>query len=229
MRKLFIVAVLANLCFNVLYANDYENAWTAINRKDIRSAKEYLSKAKNNPSTALDAYLTELFLQTYSGKEQSIPGLTDKIIQHSDKNAYLYSLWFNGAVLGQYGKKKEYQLNFLNKIINDESFNGSIRSAAHYVKALHYVYANEYAKAKNEWAAMKAVEDWQLTGPFENLSGSGFNNNYGVLTGVDAAARFKGMNNIEVAWFTPSRTNREGCLRIIICQKVRLLFMHKLS
>jgi transglutaminase-like putative cysteine protease/predicted Zn-dependent protease len=210
MIKTLTAAFFGIFFFLVSNATDYEDAWTAINKKNFQQAKQLLQKATQDPATALDAYLTLTLLQTYQGKEDNIQGMLDKISENPGKNAYIYSLWFNGSVLGQYSKKQPYQLNLINRIISDNSFNGSIQTAVHYVKAMHHVFSNDYTKARLEWASMGTIQDWQLTGPFENLSGSGFNTTYGPATSPNAAAKFTGINNIEISWFTPAKLNREG-------------------
>jgi len=196
-------------CFT-LYAGDYDDAWTAIRNKKFSEAKALLAKAIKNPATATDAYMTLLYLQTYQGNESEIPGLADQIYKTEGKDAYLYASWFNGSVLGQYSKKKPYHLNLLNKIISDDSFNGSLQAAAHYVKGMHFLLSHDYDKSKQEYALMGAIQDWQLTGPFENLSGSGFNMEHGPLSNAGANAKFVATDNVEVNWFTPLRMNKEG-------------------
>ncbi len=210
MRKNLTAAFLGTLLFFVSRATDYENAWAAIHKKNFSQAKLLLQKAAKNQATALDAQLTLTLQQTYQGREDEVPGLLEAVSKSPGKNAYLYSLWFNGSVLGQYSKKKPHQLNLINKIITDASFNNSVQAAAHYVKAMHYVFSNEHERAKQEWASMNAIQDWQLTGPFENLSGSGFNKDYGPLHSPSASAKFSGMNGIDVSWFTPTHLNKEG-------------------
>jgi len=209
MKKTIAAALLTLICI-FCYANDYENAWKAIQAKDFKEAKSLLMKATKNPATALDAYMTLLYIRTYEGNESEIPGLVDELLKHEGRDAYLFATWFNGSILGQYGKKEPHQLNLLNKILSSGSFNGSLQSAAHYVKAMHHLYSHDYSKAKQEWALTGAIQDWQLTGPFENLSGSGFNSEFGPLKSPGPNAKFKAANNVDVQWFTPLRLNREG-------------------
>lgn len=210
MFKPLTACILALFAATLCYANDYDDAWAAIRKKDFKTAETLLTQATKNPSTALDAYLTLDFLHTYRNGEDEIKGLTDKIAESPDKSAYLYALWFNGSIVGQYGKKKEYQMDLINKIINDPSYNGTMQAAAHYVKSLHYIHSNDMNKTRQEWSAVGSVMDWQLTGPFENLSGSGFINQYGPLGNPAADASFKGLNNISVSWFAPSHLDKEG-------------------
>jgi len=42
---------------NQLFANDYEDAWKALDHNDRKKARELLLKAMNDPHTAVDAYL----------------------------------------------------------------------------------------------------------------------------------------------------------------------------
>jgi tetratricopeptide (TPR) repeat protein/transglutaminase-like putative cysteine protease len=192
--------------------NDYNELWDAINHNDRAKAKAILQKAKANNATAFEAYVTEIFLKAFENQENNIDGLISQL-QKMDKgkNAYLFALWFKGALLGSYGKKTQpHQIDLINKILTDNTFNGSIQAATHYMRSLHYVFSNEHAKARPEWDAMGAIPNWQLVGPFENLSGTGFQSSYGPETTPGAEAKFKGINNVEVHWFTPTKMNSEG-------------------
>jgi len=210
MMKQLLSALLCTLLVFFSFANDYEAAWKAIEKKNFREAEALLLKASKVEATALDAQLTLLYLNTYRGREDAMEELTEKLLSSPDRNAYLFSLWFNGSILGEYQKKRPHQWQLLNKILTDKRFNGSIQTAAKYVKAMHFVFANNYAKARQEWQSMGSIQDWQLVGPFENISGSGFNaHDAAVLAKADGGS-FKGINNIDISWFTPLRMNREG-------------------
>lgn len=205
-----ISAVVTLLFWSFTYANNYDDAWTAIRNKNFTEAKALLQEAIKNPATATDAYVTLLYLQTYQGNENEISGFDEQLLKNQGSNAYLYATWFNGSVLGQYSKKRPYQLDLINKIVTGNVCNGSMQSAAHYVKAMHYLFAHDYNKAKQEYALTDALQDWQLTGPFENLSGSGFNNNFGPLSNASPNATFTGADDVEVNWFSPSHLTKEG-------------------
>ncbi|HZF64339.1 MAG TPA: DUF3857 domain-containing protein, partial [Chitinophagaceae bacterium] len=208
--KLAVFLILASL---FCYGNDdYDALWTALNKNDRQGAKVLAEKAKRNSSKALDAYLTQLFLQTFEGKEDLIEGFIDQVrATGQDKSAYLYALWFNGAVLGQYGKKaKKHQFDLLNTLISDNTYNGSIRAAAHYVKALHHIFGNDFEKSKIEYKEIGGLANWQLVGPFENISGTGFYKQFGPESSPHATTKFVGSEDIEISWFTPAKMNNEG-------------------
>lgn len=194
------------------FPNDYDKAWEALNENKRKLAVEYLQQAMNDPSTAVDAYLTYIYLKSFEGSRTEIADLNDRLVQKvKDANPYLFALWFNDAALGDYGKKtKSYQLKLLDRILKEPQFNGSLRSAAHYVRGMHFLFSNEFQKAESEWTQMGSITNWQLAGPFENLSGSGFYKSFGPLEHPEADASFKSLNNAAISWFTPSRMNDDG-------------------
>lgn len=209
-----ILSLLPALLFlaGSVFANDYEDAWKALHKNDRKTARALLQKAMQESSTSVDAYLTYIFLQTFEGKEGEDRDFLAKVYKKvQDVNPYIYAMWFNESVLGNYGKKKAHQTQLLEKMMDDPAINGSLKSAAHYVKAMHYLFANEFASANKEWKQMGSAGTlWQLAGPFDNLSGSGFYKNYGPLEHPEAGASFTSANNATISWFSPPVMTTEG-------------------
>lgn len=192
--------------------NDYEEAWKALHRNDRKTARTLLQKAMQDPSTSVDAYLTYLSLLTFEGKEGEDQDFMAKVYQKvPDANPYLFAMWFNECVYGNYGKKKPYQLRLLEKMMKDPAINGSLKSAGHYVKAMHHLFGNEFGDADKEWNQMESAGPmWQLAGPFDNLSGSGFHKSYGPLEHPEADASFSSLTNATISWFTPPIMSKQG-------------------
>lgn len=210
-RSFALFILLSFLGINV-FANDYEEAWKALHRNDRKTAMQYLQKAFDDPATTADAYITYIYLSTFEGREGKIndfiPRVYDKL---NDPNPYVYAMWFNSSVLGTYGKKTAGQLNLLQKIFTDGKCNGSIQAAAHYMYGWHYQASNNIPQSAIESGKMNQVGPlWQLAGPFDNMSGSGFNKEFGPLKHPEAGAVFKSVNNADVTWFTPSEMTRTG-------------------
>lgn len=211
-RKLIVTLLSVIIIPYFAIANDYEDAWKALHRNDRKTARLLLEKALKDPKTAVDAYLTIVYLHLFEGKESEatefLPMVYEKV---KDPNPYCFALWFNGAVLGSLGKKsKPHQLALLNKILSDDKVNGSIRAAAHYAKGMHYLYINEFEKSKEEYAGLQSAVNWQFVGPFDNLQGSGFNKTFGPVEHPEASAVFTSVNNAEIKWFTPTHEAEEG-------------------
>ncbi|HEX5024186.1 MAG TPA: hypothetical protein VFV68_02895, partial [Agriterribacter sp.] len=193
-------------------ANDYEDAWKALHANDRKSAIKLLKKALDDPATAVDAYITYVYLCTFEGKDDIpqdyLSGVYDNL---KDPNPYLFAMWFSQAVLGEYGKKTVSQQKLLQKIYDDPNCNGSIKAAAYYVNFWHYQASNNFPRALKEVAKMSAVgPQWQLAGPFENLSGSGYHNEFGPLQHPEAGAIFRSATSANITWFSPAVMNRDG-------------------
>jgi tetratricopeptide (TPR) repeat protein len=193
--------------------NDYDQAWKALEKNDRKTANLYLAKAMKNPATTTDAFLTYIFMQDFEGKADKvtdfIPKVYDKV---SDPNPYVYAMWFNDAALGNYGKKtQQQQLQLLERILNDPKINGSLKASARYFKGSHYQASMDFAGAHKEWDQIGAVEPkWQLVGPFDNLSGSGFNKDFGPLQHPEPDSKFTAATNASISWFVPQNISNDG-------------------
>jgi hypothetical protein len=198
--------------FLTLLANDYDKAWEALLKNDRKQAIIYLEKALKDPLTATDAYITSVFLKEFEGGKLANGQFRELVLNKvKDANPYLFAMWFNDAVLGQYGKKTvKGQLELLEEIYKRNDINGSLKAASKYVLAMHHLNSNQFVKAKPEWLKVGGLGDWQLVGPFENLSGSGFSKSYGPLEHVEATANFKSLGNALIQWFTPLKISQDG-------------------
>ena len=200
------------LFYFVDFANDYDKAWEALRKNDRKQANAYLEKALKDPATAADAYITSIFLKEFDGGK-NVNGHFNEMVMDKvkDVNPYLFAMWFNDAVLGKYGKKTlKDQLDLLDEITKRGDINGSLKAASKYVLGMHFLNSNQFEKVRPEWVKMASLGDWQLVGPFENLSGTGFYKSHGPLEHAEAAADFKSPGNALIRWFKPSKINEDG-------------------
>ncbi|MCO5234711.1 MAG: DUF3857 domain-containing protein [Chitinophagaceae bacterium] len=212
MKPIFSFAF-ALTCF-VAHAqtNFYKEAWNALNKNDRTAAGELLQKAMSVEVTAGDAFITNIYLQTYNGRQAGIKDFESQFYRKAgNPYPYIYALWFNKAVLGAYGRKTyPWQLSLMDKLLTDKKAPGTLVAAANYQKVLHLVFSGEVEKSAPYGEAVGTIQNWQLTGPFENLSGSGFYKECGPEQHPEPGAVFKSLSNAEVKWFTPSDEIKEG-------------------
>lgn len=190
----------------------YNKAWNSLNENKRDDAEKYLTEAMSEPSTAEDAYITNIYLKTYNGKEKGITDFGNNFYSKSaNPYPYVYALWFNEAVMGSYGKKTNMnQLKIIDQIINDKNAPGTLVAAANYQKEFHFLFSGDFDKTQQYADAIGNIRNWQYTGPFENLSESGFNKNYGPLDHPEPNAVFKSLTNADVKWFTPATEIKDG-------------------
>jgi hypothetical protein len=190
----------------------YEKAWKALNQNKWLEAAELIRQAQQEPASFKDAYISNYYLQSYSGKESEIKDFISSFYPKVDNPyPYIYALWFNAPVAGGYGKKQfDHQVNILNQLVKDEKAPGTLQAAANYQLGMHHIFSNDFDKAKQYSSFVGNIRNWQYTGPFENLSKSGYYKNYGPLDNPGPDAVFKSLSNAEVKWFTPAEEIKDG-------------------
>ena len=215
-RTILLLAFLAPLF--LFSQNNYEQAWKALDQNNWADAFNSLLKAKQDPATFSDAYITNIYMETYKGKEK---GVTDfnKSFYSSVENPYpyTYALWFSESVVGDNGKKQlGHQVEMIKQLLKDTKAPGTLVSSANYQMALHQLFSNEFDKSAPYFDAVGGIRNWQYTGPFENLSQTGIYKNYGPLEHPEPDAVFNNsITGAPVKWFSPSQEIKEGWLPVM--------------
>lgn len=209
-RSLLLSTVL--LFTTLCKADDYKDAWISLNKNDLSKAKEQLIRAMKVPETAADAYATYFFIADFENTTGKIKDYPEKIYElYKNPYPYIYSMWFNQAVVGETGgSKKEHNLRLLDKLIADPNCNGSLKASAHYSKGFNLLNENKMKECKQEWDLMGGITSWKYAGPFDNLSNSGFYKQYEPLYKPEDNNIFKSLNNADVKWFEPAIPEKEG-------------------
>jgi predicted Zn-dependent protease len=211
-KKSIIVCALLSLFSFVAFAGDYDKGWDALNRNDKPHAIEYFRKAlKSDPARKSNAMAALILLEAY---EMNSAGFLDRypnpLDVFTDINPYVYALWFNDAVLGDYGVKTGKQLANLERVLNEPRFHGSLKAAANYFKGFHYFSGQMMDSAALAFPKIGALESWQFVGAFDNISGSGFNKEYGPVKDPSAGKGFTSYNNTTIDWFKPLLITQQG-------------------
>lgn len=195
----------------------YNKAWKALNENKWSDASQLLQDAQKDPVSARDAYLTHLYLEAYKGNESEIKDFS-KFVYSDNNNAYpyIYALWFNSAVAGNYGKKQsDHQLDLLKQLIDDKKAPGTLVGAANYQMGMHYLYSNDFEKAQRYYSNVGNIKNWQYAGPFENLSKSGYYKSYGPYEQPSPDAVFKSITNADIKWFVPADEIKDGWTPVV--------------
>lgn len=193
--------------------SDYEKAWQAINSNDWVNSSSLLAKAMKDPKTFVDAYITNLFLINYNGDKNAdgVNFAKDFYDKVNNPYPYLYALWKNQSLLGDGGKKKfPHQVLLATKVANDIKAPGILRVSANYHLAYNQKLHNAFDRATDFIKAIRSVRNWQLTGPFENISESGIEKNYGPLDHPEPESIFRSITGADVKWINPVYENDDS-------------------
>ncbi len=89
---------------------------------------------------------------------------------------------------------------------------GRLGALARYELAHHYIALKEPQRAAELIKSLGIVDKWQLTGPFENVSESGFDKSHAPIAQPKNDAEFTTKDGTKVSWFPVDRYNPEGWL-----------------
>ena len=176
MKKLLTaIFILAQYCAYT-QGNAYQKAWSALSKNKRSDAERLFAEAIKDPSSFRDAYISNIYLKSYNGKDEEITDFAKSFYSTSDNaSPYVYALWFNQAVMGNTGKKHyDHQIKMVDILLADAKANGTIVASANYQKGMHNLFSNDFDKTQRYFDAVGNIKNWQYAGPFENLSGSGF-------------------------------------------------------
>jgi len=209
-RTLSLLILFAPLFF--FAQNNYDLAWKALDQNKWADAVNLLAKAKQDPATFTESYITNIYVESYKGKEKNITDFIKSFYQSVENPyPYMYALWFNNSVIGENGKKQlDHQVDLIKLLLKDTKAPGTLVSSAYYQMGLHQLFSNEFDKAFDYFNNVGSISNWQYTGPFENLSKTGYYKSYGPLEHPEPDATFKSITGAEVKWFSPSQEIKEG-------------------
>jgi tetratricopeptide (TPR) repeat protein len=182
-----------------------KKAWDAFNLNQRTEARTLFTQAANVSTTKAEANLGLAMLAWSQEDNQKAFSFIDKFYDASENPfPHLYALWSSGMMFNGFSSKKtDYQVKFLQKLLQDKRMNGTMRAMLIETIGNHYEYSNKTQMALAEYAKIGAIENWQVLGTFENTSASGFNKDFGALAHPEASAVFKNKVNANVGWFKP--------------------------
>lgn len=214
-KRASIVCVLLLALSVVTRAGDYEKAWEALHHNDRQHAYEFFRKSlKSDPAHKSNAMAALMMLEIYDAKTDFLDHNPNPLDIFTDVNPYVYAMWFTDGILGSYGKKSGRQADNLERILHDNRFNGSLHAAANYFKGYASFQARQVATSDSAFTGMGSLEEWQYAGAFDNISGSGFNKEYGPIKEPHSGKGFVSYKNTAIDWFTPLSHANEGWMML---------------
>lgn len=186
-----------------IYANDYDKGWSEFNNNNRVEARKYFQQAINNSDTKAKAYLSLSLLDWSEYRFDDAFVSFTKFYDTSDNPyPYLYAM-YSLPFMNQFKVLPKAELTFWEKVVEDPKMNGTLKAMIYSKLGDHYQACNNTKKSKELFSKMGALNNWQVLGSFENISGSGFNKNWGALEKAKPTDVFKDQVEADVRWYTP--------------------------
>ena len=201
LQKKLVLCLLLLFSGNLFAQNTIHNAWQAFFNNQADSAKTFFNQAIQQNDHAADALLgLSLLAQTDQSPVAAFGYFQKFYAQSKNPDPYVYALWTTTSITGYSGKHTPDQLAFLNKVASSDSSDGMMAAMAHSIIGKHYETGNQYDKADAEYKKISSLDNWQITGEFENISTSGFDRTYPVIDHPEADAQFTIRNGAKAGW-----------------------------
>ena len=188
--------------------NPLQTGYDLLADNRVREARTYFSEQLSGNAAgqaALALSITESMLENPAGSVAAFIRFTELEENETRRNAYLDALWSAGR-----SEMGEQQLAFVEKQTSNPY--SRIAPLASYALGEHYYFRGDRKKSAAYFSELGAVDGWAVTGPFENISESGFDADFGVLDRPAATATFTNKLGVPVSWIPVARLDRHGWL-----------------
>jgi tetratricopeptide (TPR) repeat protein len=181
--------------------DDLKKAWDAFAVNNRTEATNLFRQAAKDPATKAEASLALSLISRDNGDGDAAFRYFMDFYKASDNPyPYTFALWTTSCVNTNYNKKDKEQVEFLKMLAADPKANQCMKSLANSMLGYHYQKSNDFKSAKEYFGKIDIVQFNQAVGQFENVSGSGFNKDFGVLGNPTASAVFKNKVGADVKW-----------------------------
>lgn len=191
--------------------SDLQQGWDYFNKNNIPKAREYFTKATADNKDKAEAYLVLSLMATVDRTSDEAFKDFEQFYNASDNPyPYLDALWTSDAVMNGFGRKTDEQIAFLQKLLADPKLDGTMKAKVHSMLGDHFEKIQQDKKADEEFSKIQSIEKWQLAGEFENLSGSGFDKDFGPLEYPKSTSGFTNKYKASVNWINlpPNRRDK---------------------
>jgi tetratricopeptide (TPR) repeat protein len=199
---LFVIIV--QLLFSQNENHKIERGWELFFQNKYQEAKNVFLRARvdesKNPEVLFGLFYTYSALRDY---DKAFLMLQNALQNVDDPNPYLYALTLTQEWTS-ITKSKRKQVIRLLKQYSERKDSIQFYPYNIYLRiGLMYQQMNDVKKAGTWFDKLGDVRKWRLIGPFENISGSGFDKVFPPEKEFQSEKMYKGKNDVPVWWFQP--------------------------
>lgn len=201
-KTIILLVLCLNAKMDFATNDDLKKGWGAFIANNRTEAMNLFKQASKDPESKVEANLALSLISRDNGNNDEAFNYFMNFYKTSDNPyPYAFALWTTASVNTNYNKKNKEQVAFLKMVAEDPKANQCMRSLANSMLGYHFERSNDFKLSKEYFNKVDIVEFSQVVGQFENVSGSGFNKDFGVLGNPSASAVFKNKVGADVKWF----------------------------
>ncbi|PTQ99791.1 transglutaminase superfamily protein [Mucilaginibacter yixingensis] len=188
-------------CGSLFAQTTMPKAWQAFFENNRDQARTLFTQELNQPATAGDALLgLSMLAQLDRPSAEAFSYFQKFYAQSKDPQPFIYAFWDTPSINADFRKKSPAQLAFLQNVAQNKNLDGTINAMANAMIGNHYQAIKQYEKADEAFKNIGSVDNWTITGEFDNISTSGFDRTYNVLTHPEPSAEFVNKRGAKIGW-----------------------------
>lgn len=201
---LFIVTIAAS-------ANEsYNKAWEEFFKNNRTEARKHFTESIKVQQTKADAYLGLAILDWTESKEEAAFENIRNFYQASEQpDAYLYGLYTTPFTFSSNDVLENQKVEFLEEI-SGKPMHGTLQAMIDITLGKHYMGCRNFEKAEELFGKPGAIKNWQILGTFDNISGSGFDKDWGAVKYAQAKDKFANDTGANINWYSPGLNKADG-------------------
>ncbi len=194
LRALLALAIYLLSSTTFLHGQELEKGWEYFTQNKGEKARESFEKALSGPN-ALNAHLAlNIWADEYGNSKDRFQHLKAIYDLAENPDPYLIALWTL-----RNSKFENEELKFLEQIVEERK--GMAKAYALMALAKHHRTINKFKESKKHFNKIGSITTWSVLGEFENISGSGFNKDFGALSHPEKDHLFTNKYGKKVKWF----------------------------
>ena len=197
-KSLLILSLFFSLKLNAQVTVD--NAWSKFLQNDRQTARNLFLQLAKNQKTLDEANIGLCLISEMDRPNLEAFAYLNKLYTTSKKpEPYLFALWDSPANYMGYRKSPE-QMTFYNSLSQRKDIDGTLSAMALSLAGKHHQQNKNYETANKAYGQIGELENWLITGEYENVSTSGFDKPYDVIEHPELNATFSGKRNRQFGW-----------------------------
>ncbi|MGH1366640.1 MAG: DUF3857 domain-containing protein [Calditrichia bacterium] len=133
-----------------------------------------------------------------------------KVLKHPDGRAYMFAGLNSGRMALVRNDSTSGLIDAFKQMSDNATKNDMLTAMAHQSVGDHYRSKGNIAKSDAYYARSKALRNWSVIGPFENVSASGFNKVFAPEESFNPNKQYVVKNGAPAKWFTIDKTRPDG-------------------
>lgn len=199
--KLLILSVLVSS--SIQAQTNLNPGWEYFFKNNRTAARDFFTKAALKPASSDEANVALSMMTEMDRSDKEGFNYLNKLANTSkNPQPYLVALWSDLPNRASKIKTAD-QLEFYKKLAARKDVDGTLNALAYSSLGAHYEEKKQYAEADQYFSKIGEIENWLITGEYENISTSGFDKQYDdILAHPELDYVFFGKKNRKFSWRT---------------------------